>query len=118
MARKMRAWLRKVMSSTLVMPASAPVAIRPADAAQQRAVLCRRPLTVKAAATAASGSISGYGTMPVMHRRHADVEHRADDQRGEDADRHVALRLLGLLGVRRDRVEADVGEEDDRPPRT
>ena len=34
----------------------------------------------------------------------------------DDADRHVALRVLGLLRVGRDRVEADVGEEDDRRP--
>ena len=41
------------------------------------------------------------------------VEHRADDQRGDDADGQVALRVAALLGGRRDRVEADVGEEDD-----
>ena len=29
---------------------------------------------------------------------------------------HVALRVAGLLGVGRDRVEADVGEEDHRGP--
>ena len=35
-------------------------------------------------------------------------------QRAEDADRHVALRVAGLLRGRRDHVEADEGEEDDR----
>ena len=35
-------------------------------------------------------------------------------ERDDDADRHVARRVLRLLGVGRDRVEADVGEEDDR----
>ena len=34
----------------------------------------------------------------------------------DDADRHVALGVLGLLGLGRDRVEADVGEEDRRGP--
>ena len=32
----------------------------------------------------------------------------------QDADRHVPLRLLGLLGRGRDDVEADVGEEHQR----
>src|SRR5207302_1805933 len=35
-------------------------------------------------------------------------------QRGEDADRHVALRLARLLRVGGDGVEADVGEEHQR----
>ena len=42
------------------------------------------------------------------------VDQRADRQPAEDADRQVALRILRLLGRRGDRVEADVGEEDDR----
>ena len=45
-----------------------------------------------------------------------DVQDRADHQRGDDADRHVALRVLGFLGVRGDGIEADVGEEDDGRP--
>ena len=32
----------------------------------------------------------------------------------DNADRHVALRVLGLLRRRADRIEPDVGEEDDR----
>ena len=40
--------------------------------------------------------------------------HGADRERGEDADRHVALRVLRLLRGGRDRVEADVGEEHHR----
>ena len=47
------------------------------------------------------------------HQGHQDVEHRADDERREDADRQVALRVLRLLRRRRHGVEADVGEEDD-----
>ena len=46
------------------------------------------------------------------HERHGDVEHGADRERAEDADRHVPLRILGLLRRGGHRVEADVGEED------
>src|SRR5664280_33624 len=42
-----------------------------------------------------------------------DVKDCADDQRAENADRHIALRILGFLCRGRDSVEADVGEEDD-----
>ena len=35
-------------------------------------------------------------------------------RRAENADRHVALRILRFLRGCRDRIEADVGEEDDR----
>ena len=44
------------------------------------------------------------------------VENRADDERADDADRHVALGVLGLLGGRGDGVEADVSEEDQASP--
>ena len=47
---------------------------------------------------------------------HEDVEHRADRQGTQDADGHVLLRVLRLLGRGGDRVEADVGEEDDPGP--
>ena len=47
-------------------------------------------------------------------RRDQQVEDRADQQRADQADRHVALRVLGFLGRGRDRVEADIGEEDRR----
>ena len=47
------------------------------------------------------------------HHRDADVEHGADDQRGDDADGHIALRILALFAGGRDRIEADVGEEND-----
>ena len=40
------------------------------------------------------------------------VEDGADRQRADQADRDVAVRVLGFLGRGRDRVEADVGEED------
>ena len=41
------------------------------------------------------------------------VEDRADDQRSEDADRHVLLRVLRFLRGHRHGVEPDVSEEDD-----
>ena len=43
-----------------------------------------------------------------------DVDDRADRETAEDADRQVALRILRLFGRGRNRVEADVREEDDR----
>ncbi len=49
--------------------------------------------------------------------RDRQVQHGADDQGSDDADRQVPARVLGLLGRRRDGVEADIGEEDDRGPR-
>ena len=47
-----------------------------------------------------------------QHGRHQDVEDRAEPERGDDGDRYVALRIAGLLGVGRDGIEANVGEED------
>ncbi len=44
------------------------------------------------------------------------IDERADDQGSQDADRHVLGRVLGLGRSGRDRLEADVGEEDDRRP--
>ena len=43
-----------------------------------------------------------------------EVERRAHEQRAEDADRHVALRVARLRSRRRDRLESEVGEEQDR----
>ena len=48
------------------------------------------------------------------HDHYGDVQHRADHQRGDNAARQVALRILALLGRGGNGVEADVGEEDDR----
>ena len=44
----------------------------------------------------------------------ADVEQGADEERREDADGHIAPRMPALLACGRDRIEPDVGEEDDR----
>jgi hypothetical protein len=44
--------------------------------------------------------------------RHQQIEYGADRERADQTDRHVALRVLGFLGGGRDRVEADIGEED------
>lgn len=43
----------------------------------------------------------------------SDIEHRADDERGDDADGQIALRVAALFGGGGDGVEADVGEKDD-----
>ena len=45
-----------------------------------------------------------------------DVEHGTDRERAENADRHVLLRILGLLRRRGHRVESDVREEDHARP--
>ena len=45
--------------------------------------------------------------------RDPDVEHSADDQRCQNAERDVALRPVALFGCRRDRIEANVSKEDD-----
>ena len=42
-----------------------------------------------------------------------DVKDGADDERGDDADGQVALRVAALLGRGGDGIEANVGEEDD-----
>ncbi len=47
------------------------------------------------------------------HERDPYIEDRADDEGRNDADGHVALRILALLTGCGDGVEADVGEEDD-----
>ena len=57
-------------------------------------------------------SICGYGTMPVSTAATAMYSTVQSSSEVDDADRHVALRVARLLGVGRDRVEADVGEED------
>ena len=41
------------------------------------------------------------------------VENGAEDERTENADGHVALGISRFLGGGRDRIETDVGEEDD-----
>ena len=44
---------------------------------------------------------------------HSDIQQRTDDERSDDADGYVAARVPALFACRRDRVEADVCEEDD-----
>ena len=48
-----------------------------------------------------------------QHRTDDDVDDGAHGQRAEQADRHVALRVLGFTGSGGDRIEADVREEHD-----
>ncbi|GCC49236.1 hypothetical protein chiPu_0033601, partial [Chiloscyllium punctatum] len=49
-----------------------------------------------------------------QHESNRNIERSADHERAEDADRHVALRPLRLLRRGRDRIEADIGEENHR----
>jgi hypothetical protein len=63
----------------------------------------------------------GLGVSELVGRERADgddgdedVEERRDAERGENRDRQVAPGVLRLLTRGRDRVKADVGEEDDR----
>ena len=56
----------------------------------------------------------GVGDDQRQHDRHQDVDDGADDQRADDPERHVLGRVLGFLAGGRDRLEADIGEEDDR----
>lgn len=49
-----------------------------------------------------------------QHRSHDHVDDRADGEPPENADRQVALRVLRFFCRRRDGIEADVREEDDR----
>ena len=70
------------------------------------------PIRCIARAIGAATLRSLYGTIPTSTRRDQHVEHGADRQRAQDADRHVPLRVLGLLRRGRDGVEADVREED------
>ena len=44
-------------------------------------------------------------------RRHRDVEHGTDQERADDADRHVALGILCFLRCRTDSVETNVREK-------
>ena len=52
-----------------------------------------------------------------QHNGDANVEQRADNQRRNDANWQVALRIARLLGRGRDGIEADVREEHDRAAR-
>ena len=51
---------------------------------------------------------------PTEHDGNSAVKHGAGDKGSEDAEGQIALRLLALFGGGRDRIEANVGEEDDR----
>jgi hypothetical protein len=53
----------------------------------------------------------GVGHHAGDHRHDGDVEHGAQQQRGDEGDRHVSLRPPRLLGLGRHRVESDVGEK-------
>ena len=55
----------------------------------------------------------GIGHVARHDGRHGDVEHGADEQRCDDARRHVVRGVLRLLCRGRDGVNAEVGEDDD-----
>ena len=71
------------------------------------------------------GSITGLSGIakgavrhhPQQHNRHADVEDRTDDERGDDAKGEITLRVATLFRRRRYRIEPDVGKENDRAAR-
>jgi len=62
-----------------------------------------------------SGALAEDGILhhAEQDERHADVEDGADDERGDDSEGNVFLRILGFLGGGGDGVKADVGEEND-----
>ena len=47
--------------------------------------------------------------------RDRDIEHGANDERGDDADGQIPLRLAAFFGRGRYRIEADVREENNGP---
>src|SRR5438132_12616621 len=72
---------------------------------------------------AIDGERHGRGDVQIRVRHHAgedqcgrDIEHRADREARDDAERHVAARIPGLLGAGRDGIEADESEEHDAGP--
>ena len=108
MAIRMRGWLRLPTRSELVMPARMPSVIKPPAKV--------RPWACKAADNGALMSIWRYGNHPGQDDRDRHVQDGADRERPHDADRQVALRATGLFGVRRDRVEADIGDKHPSRP--
>ena len=71
--------------------------------------------SLSALASGASWPLSwSNGSAPGGDEGDEDVERGGDQQRADDRARQVALGLLDLLAGGRDRVEADVGEEDQR----
>ena len=108
MAKKMRVWPYMITRTTLVIATTAP------SARTEAAQVMPAPSSSAAASGASlAASCSGRGDADRADRGQH-VEDRADDQRADDRQRQVALRVAGLLAAGRDRVEADVGEEDDR----
>src|SRR5262245_55812469 len=49
---------------------------------------------------------------PAQHVGKEHIKNRTDDQRPQDADRHVTLWILGLLSSSRNCVKSDVGEKN------
>ena len=55
----------------------------------------------------------GVGNHAGENEPHEHVDHRADGQPAENPDRQVSLRIAGLFGGGRDRVEPDIRKKDD-----
>src|SRR5271170_1481464 len=53
----------------------------------------------------------GVGNHARQQTRNRDVKDGADDERAEDADGHVPLRILGFLCRGGYSIESDIGEE-------
>ena len=112
MANQTRAWPIWKTRMDEIMPSMAPMMMQPRPVQRGAGVLeidllervdHRRSIVHQRAPMDQAGE----------HDRDSDVEDGADDQRGDDADGHIALRILALLGRGGDGVESDVGEEDD-----
>ena len=87
MARRTRGWLSIMTSSTDVMPVDGADAMRNVAPRAGRAAR-RRCDTRRVDVDLVVGDHAG------QHRRDDDVEDGADDERGDDADGHVALGVL------------------------
>ena len=46
-----------------------------------------------------------------QHGRDRDIQHRAEDERRDDTDRHIALGVLRLLGLGGYGIEADIAKK-------
>ena len=113
MAKKMRGWPSWKTSSTAVCATTEPKATTPTI---QFGIVTYFMASVSGSACSLESVFTSVAVRDHAGEDRGDdgVDDRADDQRADDADRHVALRILRLLRRRRDGVEADVGEEDDR----
>ena len=105
MANQMRACPYWKTISEEIMPTSAPTVTQP----RIRFI----PSAFSASATGARAIERSPVRDPGQYQRDRDIEHGANDQRGDDPHRHIALRIPAFLRRGRDGIESDVGEEYD-----